>query len=244
VPAHNYLLQIGTELGIVGLGLFLWALFGLARTAAGAAPGVPASDRWDRPAALGVAAFLISSLSGQPMLVDNVAIPAFLLMGICLVGAERPRPGRRALWIPVGGLAILATVPWRAALEVEQMDPRRTGYGTTFGEADDRRLVHFIDGPARLFAHRSAPFIRIEARALEGEGPNEVFLNVSGPGIVPRTFALRPDGSLTACIPLDPGAREPMGLRPLDVQVVQAGGAPAPPRSAWALVTGSERPCQ
>ncbi|HUF46900.1 MAG TPA: O-antigen ligase family protein [Vicinamibacterales bacterium] len=244
IQPHNYLLQIGAELGIVGLGLFLWALAGLARSAARSVAGVPERERWDRPAALGLAAFLISSLSGQPMLVDSVAVPAFLLMGLSLSHAGVRAGDDRRRWIVAAALILLATVPWRSAVEIDQVDPRRAGYGTSYDEDDARGLVHFLEGPARLFVHRSARFITIEAQALGVDNPNAVFLQIAGPGVIMKTIALRSDRSLTVCLPVDPERLGTSGLRPLDVQTVTASGEPAPARSAWALAAGSDRPCQ
>ncbi len=86
--AHNFFLQVGGELGLVGLALFaIWLISPLARTARAVA-------RAPRDARLlgvggGVAAFIITCLTGHPFLVGEVAYPFWLLFGLmtALAGA-------------------------------------------------------------------------------------------------------------------------------------------------------------
>jgi hypothetical protein len=86
--AHNFFLQVGGELGLVGLVLFtIWLISPLARTARAVA-------RAPRDARLvgvgsGVAAFIITCLTGHPFLVGEVAYPFWLLFGLmtALAGA-------------------------------------------------------------------------------------------------------------------------------------------------------------
>jgi hypothetical protein len=86
--AHNFFLQVGGELGLVGLLLFaIWLIAPLARTARAVA-------RAPRDARLlgvggGVTVFLITCLTGHPFLVGEVAYPFWLLFGLmtALAGA-------------------------------------------------------------------------------------------------------------------------------------------------------------
>jgi hypothetical protein len=86
--AHNFFLQVGGELGLVGLVLFtIWLISPLARTARAVA-------RAPRDARLvgvgsGVAAFIITCLTGHPFLLGEVAYPFWLLFGLmtALAGA-------------------------------------------------------------------------------------------------------------------------------------------------------------
>ena len=79
--AHNYFLQIGAELGLVGLGMFaVWIGAGVARS-------VRALLRTPYDARLlgstsGVIAFLGTCLTGHPLLVGEVAYPFWVQFGV------------------------------------------------------------------------------------------------------------------------------------------------------------------
>ncbi len=79
--AHNYFLQIGAELGLVGLTLFAaWA-------GAGLWPAIRALGDRPRDARLlgstaGVLALLGTCLTGHPLLVDEVAFPFWIQFGL------------------------------------------------------------------------------------------------------------------------------------------------------------------
>ena len=79
--AHNFFLQVGGELGLVGLGLFaIWLGAALAR-AARALARAPRDARL-LGAAGGVAVFIITCLTGHPFLVGEVAYPFWMLFGL------------------------------------------------------------------------------------------------------------------------------------------------------------------
>ncbi len=79
--AHNNFLQVGGELGLVGLGLFaIWLGAALAR-AARAVSRVPRDGRLLGVAG-GVLVFLITCLAGHPFLVREVAYPFWLQFGL------------------------------------------------------------------------------------------------------------------------------------------------------------------
>jgi hypothetical protein len=85
--AHNYFLQIGGELGVVGLGLFVvWLGAAIAR-AVRAVTLVPRDWRLLGVAA-GVLGFLTTCLTGHPLLVPEVAWPFWIQLGLMLALAE------------------------------------------------------------------------------------------------------------------------------------------------------------
>ena len=79
--AHNYYLQIGGELGLTGLALFL-AWIGAAIALAARALRLAPSDRRTLGVAGGVVAFLITCLTGHPFLVGEVAYSFWMLFGL------------------------------------------------------------------------------------------------------------------------------------------------------------------
>ncbi len=239
---HNYALQIAAELGLVGLVLYLWGLvvsfrqIVVGRTATG--------HRCATPAAAAVAAFLLSALSGQPMLVDAVAIPLWLTLGV-LVGhfETSPRSGPMPAWLVAGAVAIVATIPFRMAGAVQEADPRLAAHGTTpieFVENGRGRFVHRIDGPARLFIPKSAVAVAFDTRA---ESDQDVFLSVSGDGLSVSPIRLPPGVVRNVCVPVAPDAVRARGLRAVDVEVRTSSGAPAPPGTAWAVAFGLDEGC-
>lgn len=239
---HNYVLQILAELGIVGLGLFLWALVVTLRLAV--RPRSPTAGAWATPAALGSVAFLISSLSGQPMLVDSVAVPTWMIMG--LVIAAVPLTTARAVparWVLAGVVLIGLTLPYRMAGEVRGIDPRRAGHGTTMAEDESGLYLHYLNGPARLFVRQSAAAIQVRAEAPAATRSGELFLVLAAPGVVSRPLPLVPGARRELCLDVAADAIGGAGLRTIAASAVTAAGEPAPPGSVWAAVEGLDRPC-
>jgi O-antigen ligase len=126
--AHNFFLQIGGELGVIGLGLFAVAL-GAALARAGRALGHVPRDARLLGMTSGIVAFLITSITGHPFLVSEVVYPFWLLCGLMSAlagslllnrssegGAQlfEPRSVRR--WLAIAAaVAILISSPVLAA---------------------------------------------------------------------------------------------------------------------------------
>jgi O-antigen ligase len=79
--AHNFFLQVGGELGVVGLGLFAIAL-GVALVRAGRALGHSPRDTRLLGMTGGVVAFLITSFTGHPFLISEVVYPFWMVCGL------------------------------------------------------------------------------------------------------------------------------------------------------------------
>jgi O-antigen ligase len=119
---HNYFLQIGGELGLVGLGLFAaWLGATMARTLRALARE-PADARL-LGAAAGVVVFLITCLTGHPFLVGAVAYPFWLQVGLmtALAGstlmnqtsaAERPAVPSGRAWAHGALAAAIVILVW------------------------------------------------------------------------------------------------------------------------------------
>jgi O-antigen ligase len=131
--AHNYFLQVGAELGLLGLGLFgIW--LSVAAIRAARALVVEPRDWRLLGAAAGVLAFLGTSVTGHPLLVDEVTYPFWMQFGLVagLAGSVllnagpvgrglRPRTPRAWLWataVLAGVIVVLApTSAARGAVE-------------------------------------------------------------------------------------------------------------------------------
>lgn len=111
--AHNYFLQIGSELGLVGLWLFVgWLGTALART--GRALTVAPRDARLLGAGGGVLVFLITCLTGHPFLIGEIVWPFWMLFGLMTALAGSALLNGAA--IPGAALAHGATPPARRRL--------------------------------------------------------------------------------------------------------------------------------
>lgn len=239
VDPHNFVLEVLAELGVVGLITFLWALgvtLGLTwtRHAATLAP-------WGLPASLGLLAFLLSSLAGQPMQVDVVAMPVWIVMGLVLAQAPRTAPQRALpVWFGVGVVAILATVPFRAAREVRAIDPTVAAQNAQWAEEQGLAMWK-MTGRARLYAQGDAPAVEIEARAAADTDAGRLFLGIAGDGLSVRPLDLGPDWR-RVCADVSPEALE-SGVRSIDLTGLTAAGATAASDEIWVRLAVRDRPC-
>ena len=107
--AHNNFLQIAAELGVVGLAGFIWLLsVALLRRRQRAATSLAAPERGAR---LGVLAFLVTCVTGHPLLVPEVAYPFWILLGVVAGGST---PTRLPRWGPRRwGVSSRLEDPWK-----------------------------------------------------------------------------------------------------------------------------------
>jgi O-antigen ligase len=228
---HNDFLRVGAELGLVGLGLFLWIL-----AAAGRCTWqVLSRTRDPRLAGLvgGLIAFLVTSMVSDPLMVREVSYAFWIALGLAVgqSAAAQAAPGGReasksgaagrrwrvsALRWPIAGLIgglLLASVPFRSRQELASMDLTHVSYGLFEWdtEPDGRqfrwsgpRATLFVDGRARLV---EIPF---SGPALSGR-PQQVEIRVDGRlanrvAVVPewqRVRTLLPGGAVTGLRRID-----------------------------------------
>jgi O-antigen ligase len=128
--AHNYFLQVGAELGVLGLGLYAaWLFTGLIR--GGRALSAAPRDVRLLGIGAGVVAFLGTCLTGHPFLIFEVAAPFWVQFGLLLAlagstlenhrAAHAPEtpPNRRPQWVLAAGTAaigvcVVLSAPMRA----------------------------------------------------------------------------------------------------------------------------------
>jgi O-antigen ligase len=129
--AHNYLLQVLAELGLLGLGAFLWIMAVAARNTRSALRSSRA-DRLLWGVAAGLVAFGVTCLAGHPLLVPEVAGPFWILLGIA-AGSGSPIEIRdQARKIYRLGLAavvaiLIATLPLRAQRQIAATNLEHVG---------------------------------------------------------------------------------------------------------------------
>ena len=122
--AHNNYLQIAGELGPLALAAFL-AVVGTALVRAGRAvcSGSPRLDLWILAAAL---TLLLTCVAGHPLLIMEVAVPFWLLIGVAAsaVSLESSARSARVSAAALAGVVVLlaATLPARAGAARSALD--------------------------------------------------------------------------------------------------------------------------
>lgn len=207
---HNDFLRFGAELGLVGLGLFLWILAGAGRRIWTALQRTPDA----RLAGLvgGLIAFLVTSLVSNPLMVREVSYVFWIALGLAVgysVILQPPRavpeevmpgsagpPSRDSRWLlavalAVGGLLVVS-VPFRARQELASMDLTHVSYGL-FEWGTERDGMH-----ARWSGPRATLFVDGRARLVE------IPLSGTAHSGIPQQVEVRVDGRLANRIAVGP----------------------------------------
>jgi len=156
--AHNNILQVTAELGLLGGAAFVWLLAAALRgSVRAAATGTPVAAL----SCAALAAFILTWLGGHPLLVAEAAVPFWILLGAS-AGAGTSRDGwsgRRVL-VTVIALAVVVTLlPSRMTAEMKVADLEHVGIGVSYWEMRDEseRYRTAIDR-ATLFVPTSTGF--------------------------------------------------------------------------------------
>jgi O-antigen ligase len=154
--AHNDFLQIGAELGLPGLALFLALLVAAARG------GEPQSDDALRAGMqTAVAAFVLSGIGGHPLLTREVSYTFWLLLG-CVAGGAAPRTVPRRFMVTAGAAAIVAiaaTTPLRTRTLLADANLDHAGVGVSLWQtAPDGIRYREADEAASVFVPASGAF--------------------------------------------------------------------------------------
>jgi O-antigen ligase len=191
--AHDYFLQLAAEIGTVGFTAYAILLAATAWLVARRLAGAPNDYRLLGLAA-GVAAFLLTCVTGHPLLVNEVAYPFWIAAGLLLalsspgrvdVGAGRTivrmTPKRAAF---AAGLLLLAvSVPIRAREPLPRVTRTRAIDGLYEWErGTDGRRYRRTDQYASVFVEGSPRWAEIPMRAPmeNGETPVGVVISVEG----------------------------------------------------------------
>jgi O-antigen ligase len=166
---HNYFLWVGAELGLIGLGFFLWLLVA-ALAGAREQLRLRRSDYWFLGTCAGLFAFIITWSIGQPLAVPQVAYTFWIVLGLASAsptGAARGAAGghRRPLLIRIALAAtilfVIGSVPVRALRAISDIDLSRVSYGFSDWRTSDDGVRSRWAGPRVTF------FMRSSARAID-----------------------------------------------------------------------------
>lgn len=204
--AHNNFLQIGGELGVLGLAAFIWLMSAAAiRLTRGlrADPG----DRLLLGATAGLGAFVATWMTGHPLLVPEVAYPFWILAGVAIARADgdaqpalvapaadrteltvfhsSARPAFKAATV-LSGLAVIAlaiSVPLRARQAVTGMDLTKQSWGFYEWEGAGTERLRWTSRHSTFFIPLGARELDLPVRSMHigtHVGPTEVSLSIDG----------------------------------------------------------------
>jgi hypothetical protein len=157
--AHNYFLQVLSTEGLVGLAALLLVLgVGIVPAWRAERLGSVSLRRW---LLAGVAACLLTWLTGHPQLVPQAAFAFWLIFGVLAGLAPSPvRPSWRTP-IALAAVLLLATAPFRAAYAVRHTDLEHVAVGLSLWQPE-------IDGLRYRQAGRSfALYLPADGRSVD-----------------------------------------------------------------------------
>lgn len=224
--AHNNFLQIGGELGLFGLGAFLWLLGASAVHIVRAIRASP-DDVPLAASAIGVGAFVATWLTSHPLLVPEIAYVFWVVFGATLARADgHCSPRRLPLGAPARGITALTTlalvllvasVPLRirAAHPAPSLD--RVAFGFYDWENDNGFPYRWTSRRATFFIPASSRELHLPIRSMMILGHTDpVTFGVAVNGRLLDTFAITQGNWQTVRLRL-PAATAPGGFTRIDV---------------------------
>jgi hypothetical protein len=198
--AHNNFAQIAGELGIVGFICFVAVLV----AALWRRGDEPKTGIGSTPALLGAAAFILTWLGGHPLLVEEVAYPFWLTLGVAttLAAANHSRSSRVApdtmsAAFCIGIILLLVSIPFRVSAKSAQLDLSRVTYGVS--------TRNVMTSRARFFVSSDGWSVDLPLRARGASYDEPVEIDILVDGSVSETVGLSDRNWKTARIQL-PGA--------------------------------------
>jgi len=235
--AHNYFLEVAGELGLIG-GAVCAAMFVSILWNAGTA------CRRRRDVLLGgvvagLAGFLITCLSGQPLLVEVVAHPFWMVLGVALCAGSRidqtgpATPDPPAVWhrwrsrLVVGTLAVLAaSIPVRVWQGHHEVNLALASYGMAddWSTEEDGRPFKRVEGEGAFFVYGHAYWLDVPVRRDATNPPGAVDVAIRLDGRIAGRLTLAGDEWQTAGFLIPPDKTR--SYRRIDLEITTPAGAP------------------
>jgi hypothetical protein len=198
--AHNYFAQQFAELGIAGGMLFVWLI--LAAVRAGWRRGDGLS--WSSVGVLaGVVGYLLTCLTGHPLLVPEAALPFWPLLGAAAAVAPAGGVSRHARRLAVAAAILLLAVPVTLATATYRNSPGRQRGFYGFEQHPDGTTFQWITRHAVTYVEAEPGFLTLTLRAADaGLRPFELSTEVDGREVDRRVIPA--DRWTTVTLPVRP----------------------------------------
>jgi O-antigen ligase len=169
--AHNYFLQVGAELGIVGL-LALVGVLAISIRSAILASRDHVRGALALASGVGIVTYVVTWLTGHPLLVREgqfafwPVIAGALRLHRTMPAVRAPVPAwtRNGAW--VAAAVIVALVPWRAARETRQVRLGDLTFGMYDREVDHGRSYNWSTARATFYVPSNARAFTVPLRSL------------------------------------------------------------------------------
>ena len=219
--AHNYYAQQFAELGAVGGLLFLWLAGTLLLRAWRTARGAGAFDPIAVGLLAGLAGYLLTCVTGHPLLVSEAALPSWIAAG-ALAGATREDGYAVAPYRIIAALAgaLLAFQVGRGATTYAGTDavPRDQGFHE-IGTGEDGIPFQWVTQHGVTYRPDGAGFLRLRLRAPDLPQSRPLMVETAVAGRVVDRRSLPPDQWTTYDVAIREGAGTP--FRRIDLRVNQ-----------------------
>jgi O-antigen ligase len=215
--AHNNFLQIGGELGLLGLGAFVWLLAAAGLHIIRAARAYP-EDTLLVSAGAGAATFVATWLTSHPLLVPEVAYSFWIVLGVALARADaalrneaetrdRAMATRERLAAAAIALLVICSVPLRARGVGVSPSLDRATFGFYDWENDNGFPYRWTSRRATFFVPGRARELHIPVRSMMILGHQDpVRFSVAVNGRVLDTFPITQGNWETVQLRLPPGS--------------------------------------
>lgn len=204
--AHNNFAQVAGELGVLGLAAFVALLTVCVWPRRRDATATPLASA----AMAAVAAFVISWMTGHPLLVPEVAFPFWIALAVVAAhrSDDRPLPANIVRAAAIASLVVFVSIPWRFDRKLTFLDIRHIRYGFSGRFEEPTGAVSWLAaGRARFFVpgEETRITLSLRGRTAAADTPLDVTIAVDDE-VVERVRLDAPDWQ-TRTIPLSQHTR-------------------------------------
>jgi len=224
--AHNNFLQIGGELGLLGLFAFVWFLMAAAHRIVQAVRANP-EDTMLVGFGAGAATFVATWLTSHPLLVAEVAYSFWIVLGVALARADAallpdatdpPTAARERVATAVIALLVVCSVPLRARDAGRGQSLDQVAFGFYDWENDNGFPYRWTGRRATFFVPAGARELHIPVRSMMILGHlDPVKFSVAVNGRVLDTFPITQGNWETVQLRLPPGSAASGDFTRIDV---------------------------